>query len=125
MKKIPRKRKRISGSFRSPKTAPAEDVPASGSSSLMGVRRSQRPDSNVTAAKIGKRNFQFPRVPAANAAMNGPQNEEMALTTCPAVSELVRALPFTTLVSSGLSDTWRIVFPTPRRTKASMQVTKL
>ena len=29
MKNIPRKRKRISGSFRSPKTAPAEDVPAS------------------------------------------------------------------------------------------------
>ena len=57
--------------------------------------------------------------------MKGPQNDETALTTWPAVSELVSASPLTTLVSSGLSDTWRIVLPMPSSTNAVMHVARL
>ncbi len=57
--------------------------------------------------------------------MNGPQNDDTALTTCPAVSELVSVSGRTTFVSSGLSDTCSSVLPMPSRAKAAMQVARL
>ena len=74
------------------------------------------------SAKIGKRYCQLPSVPAANAAMKGPQNDETALTTWPAVSELVSASPLTTLVSSGLSDTCMSALPMPSSEKETIIV---
>lgn len=87
----------------------------------MGVAISQRVDTSEMPAKIGNIQTQFPSFEAAKAAMKGPLNDETALMTWPAVSELERARLSTTFVSSGLSDTCRIVLPMPSRAKATRQ----
>ena len=112
-------------SFSRANVAPTGEACGASASSRMGVHMSHAAESSVMSAKIGKRYCQLPSVPAANAAMKGPQNDETALTTWPAVSELVSASPLTTLVSSGLSDTWRIVLPMPSSTNAVMHVARL
>ncbi len=58
-----------------------------------GAHMSHAAESSVMSAKIGKRYCQLPSVPAANAAMKGPQNDETAFDDLPAVSELVSASP--------------------------------
>ena len=106
-------------------TEAKDDCFPDASCSSMCVSISHMPAMSVNAAKMGKMYFQLPSVLAAKAAMKGPQKEDTALTTWPAVSELVSASPLTTLVSRGLSDTWRMVFPMPRNTNPIMQVAKL
>ena len=59
------------------------------------------------------------------ASMKGPQNEDTAFTTCPAVSELVRVSGRTTLLSRGFSETCSSVLPMPNSAKAVMQVPRL
>ena len=54
--------------------------------------------------------------------MNGPQNEETALTTCPAVRLLVNSFwSVTTLFNKGLSDTCRMVLPIPNKAYPTRQ----
>ena len=79
----------------------------------------------VNKAKIGKRYCQFPSTVAANAAINGPQKDETAFSTCPAVNELASTFPFTTFVSNGFNDTCKMVLPIPSKAKAIRHVYRL
>jgi hypothetical protein len=120
------KKSRIWLSFSSENVAPTE-LPDCRETSSLGIEViiSQSDERSVIAAKIGKRYCQLPKTFTAKTAIIGPMNDETALTTCPAVSELVSDSPDTTFVSSGLSDTCRIVLPIPSSAKATMQVAKL
>ena len=93
----------------------------------MGVKYSQRADTNVMAPSTGKARYQLSLSPppstfTAKSMMNGPQNEETALTTCPAVRLLVNSFwSVTTLFNKGLSDTCRMVLPIPNKAYPTRQ----
>ena len=105
MQNIPKKRSRIDDFLNNPIVEPNEETTAVSVSLSILVAHNHEPEIMVMAANIGNRYFQLPNVVAANAAIMGPQKDETAFTTWPAVSELVRFLPLTTFVRRGFSET--------------------
>jgi len=125
IKIIPKNNIRITLSFNRPKHALKELVSITDCSLGMFVRISHRLDKTMIPPKIGNISFQFPKDTDATPAIIGPKNEDIALTNCPRVSELVNFSPLTTLATKGLRDTCNMVLPIPKRAKASNTVENL